>query len=78
MTRNTDTPQSPSAWTKPTKSGNGGSGCASWRFLPGGGMELRNDTDLDGPVVVLNAWETTCFLDAAANGEIQRPAEFDA
>jgi hypothetical protein len=78
MTSNTDTTPTASPWIKPTKSGNGGNGCANWRWLPGGGMELRNDTNPDGGTVVLTPFETECFLDAISNGEIVRPAEYEA
>lgn len=76
MTRNTET--GPSPWIKPTKSGQGNGGCANWRWLPGGGMEIRNDTDPDGGVVTLTPFETDCFLDAVGNGEIVRPPEYAA
>jgi hypothetical protein len=58
-------------------SGNGGNGCVNWRFLPNGGMQLTNDTDPEGKIVTLDKHEADCFLDAAANGEIVRPAGYE-
>jgi hypothetical protein len=57
----------PDGWSRPWSSPNGGS-CLEAKKLPRGQVALRQSTDPDSPVLILEASEIHAFIEGAKAG----------